>query len=88
MPDGADLEHHHAHGVGDDVVELTGDPRTLLGHRDACSRLALALGVDGAFFRRFGLLGTLTQCVARDPGDHEPEGNEDVVADRRGPGML
>ena len=37
--------------------------------------------MDGAFFRRFGLLGTLTQGVARDPGDHESEGNEDVVAD-------
>ena len=35
-----------------------------------------------AHFRRFGLLGTLTQRVARDPGDHEPEGNEDEVADR------
>ena len=44
VPDGADLEHHDAHGVGDDVVELAGDPRALLRHRDACRRLALALG--------------------------------------------
>ena len=88
VPDGADLEHHHADGVGDDVVELAGDPRALLCHRDACGRLALALGLGGALFRRFGLLGTLTQGVARDPGDHEPEGNEDEVADWRGPGML
>ena len=81
VPDGADLEHHDADGVGDDVVELAGDPRTLLRHRDA-RRLALALGVRRALFRRFGLLGTLTQRVARDPGDHEPEGNEDEVAGR------
>ena len=81
VPDGADLEHHHADGVGDDVVELAGDPCTLLCHRDACGRLALALGLGRALFRRFGLLGTLTQGVARDPGDHEPEGNEDEVAD-------
>ena len=43
---------------------------------------ALALGLDGAFFRRLGLLGTLTQRVARDPGDHEPKRNEDEVAGR------
>ena len=80
VPDGADLEHHHADGVGDDVVELAGDPRALLCHRDACCRLTLALGVGRAFFRRFRLLRTFTQGVARDPGDHEPEGNEDEIA--------
>ena len=48
VPDGADLEHHHAHGVSDDVVELPRDPRTLLCHRDACGRLALALGLGRA----------------------------------------
>ena len=45
VPDGADLEHHHADRVGDDVVELARDARALLGHRDACGRLALALGL-------------------------------------------
>ena len=35
MPDGPDLEHHHADGVGDDVVQLARDPGPLLGHRDA-----------------------------------------------------
>ena len=44
MPDGADLQHHHAHRVGDDVVQLARDPRTLLGDRDARRGLALALG--------------------------------------------
>ena len=48
VPDGADLEHHHADGVGDDVVELARDPRALLRHRDACGRLALALGLRRA----------------------------------------
>ena len=82
MPDGADLEHHHAHGVSDDVVELTGDPGALLCHREAGSRLTFAFGVLSAFFSRFGLLGALTERVARDPGDHEPERDEDEVADR------
>ena len=82
VSDGADLEHHHADGVGDDVVELPGDPCALLGDGDACGGLALALGPGGAFFRRFGLLGTLAQGVARDPSDHEPEGNEDEDAGR------
>ena len=88
VPDGAHLEHHHADRVSDDVVELARDPRALLCHRDACGSLALALGPGGTLFCRFGLLGTLTQRIARDPGDHEPEGDEDEVADWRGPGML
>jgi hypothetical protein len=80
VPDGADLKHHHADGVRDDVVELACDSRALFCYRDACGRLALTLGLGRAFFRRFGLLGTLTQGVARDPGDDEPEGDEDEVA--------
>ena len=35
VPHRPDLEDHHADRVGDDVVELAGDPRPLLGHRDA-----------------------------------------------------
>ena len=45
VPDGADLQHHHADGVGDDVVELARDPRALLGDGDAGRRLALPLGL-------------------------------------------
>ena len=73
MPDGADLEHHHADGVGDDVVELARDPRALLGHRDARRRLPLPLGLRRAHLRRFGLLGSLAQGEARDPADREHE---------------
>ena len=69
VPDGADLEHHHADRVGDDVVELARDPRALLGHGDACGRLALALGLGRAFLRRLGLLRALAQSEAGDPGD-------------------
>ena len=93
---GADLEHHHAHGMGDDVMELARDSRPLLGHRDPCGGLSLPLGERRAHLRRLslalgklrphlrglGLLGTRTQGVAGDPGDHEPEGNEDEVAGR------
>ena len=31
-PDGARLQHHHGHAVGDGVVELARDPRALVGH--------------------------------------------------------
>ena len=96
VPDGADLEHHHAHRVGDDVVELARDPRALLGDRDPCGgfslafregrahlrRLALPLREGRAHLRRLGLFGTRAQGVSGDPGDHEPEGNEDEVAGR------
>ena len=73
MPDGADLKHHHADGVGDDVVELARDPRALLGDRDARRRLALALGLRGAHLGRLGLLGPLAQREAGEPGDREQD---------------
>ena len=73
MPDGADLEHHHADGVGDDVVELARDPRPLLGHRDARRCLPLPLGLGRALLGRLGLLGTLAQGVAREPGRSRTE---------------
>jgi hypothetical protein len=79
VPDGADPEHHHAYGVGDDVVQLAGDPRALLGHCDACRCLPLPLGQGRAYFRRLGLLGTLAQSKARDPADRELERDEDEL---------
>ena len=71
VADGADLEHHHADGVGDDVVQLARDPRALLGDRDARRGLALALGVRRALLRRLGLRGALAQREAGEPGDRE-----------------
>ena len=102
MTDGADLEHHHAHRVRDDVVQLARDPRTLLGDGDPCRRLALPLGEDRAHLRRLalplgearahlrrlGLLGTLAEGVPGDPGDDEPQRNEDTQAHRLRAGML
>jgi hypothetical protein len=81
VPDRADLEHHHADGMGNDVVKLAGNPCTLLCHRDPRDRLALTLGLGRTLLRRFGLLGTLTQGITRDPGDHEPERDEYEVTD-------
>jgi hypothetical protein len=65
VPNGADLEHHDADGVSDDVVELARDPRPLLGDRDARRCLPLLLGLGRAYFGRLGLLGPLAQRVAR-----------------------
>ena len=42
-PHAAHLEHHRAHAVGDDVVQLARDPRPFLGDRLAGSLLALLL---------------------------------------------
>ena len=92
VPDGPDLEHHDADGVGDDVVELAGDSRPLLGDRQAGRRLALALGMGCPCFRRIGLLGPRVQREAGEPRDPEQERDEqhlarlvggDVVDDRR-----
>ena len=69
VPHGADLEHHHADRVGDDVVQLARDPGALLGDGDPRRRLALALGLGGALLGRLGLLGALAQGEAGEPGD-------------------
>jgi hypothetical protein len=96
VPDCADLEHHHAHGVGDDVVQLARDPRALLGHGDPrggfalplgegrphLRRLSLPLGERRAHLRRLGLCLPFPQGIAGDPGDDEPERDEDEVAGR------
>ena len=73
VPHGADLEHHHADGVGDDVVQLARDPRPLLGDGDAGGRVPLPLGLGRAPLGRLGLLGPLAQREAREPGDREQE---------------
>jgi hypothetical protein len=51
--------------VGDDVVELACDPRTLLRHRDPRGRVPLPFGLGRAQLRRLGLLGPLPHDKAR-----------------------
>ena len=80
VPDRSDLEHHHADGVGDDVVQLAGDPCALLGDRDAARGVPLALGLYRAHLRRFGLLGALAQREAGEPADREQRRDEDELA--------
>ena len=82
VPDRADLEHHHADGVGDDVVEFARDSRALLCHRDPGGRVPLPLGLGRAYLRRLSLLGTLAHGKAREPADPEQERDEDELADR------
>ena len=55
VPDRARLQHHDAHRVGDDVVQLARDPRALLGDRDPGRDLALALRPRRALLGRLGL---------------------------------
>ena len=74
VPDRADLEHHHADGVGDDVVQLARDPRTLLRHRDPRGRVPLPFGLGRAQLRRLRLLGPLAHGKAREPADAEQNG--------------
>jgi hypothetical protein len=80
VPDGADLEHHHADGVGDDVVELARDPRALLGHGEAGGRLALPFCLARPLLRLLGLSGPLAQREAREPPDSEQHRDEDELS--------
>ena len=75
--DGADLEHHHADRVRDDVVQLACDPCTFLGDGDPRGRVPLLLGLCRPHLRRLGLLGSLAQRESRDPADRELERDED-----------
>ncbi len=80
VPDGPDLEHHHADRVGDDVVQLARDPRALLGNRHAGRRFALALGLGRARLGRVRLLDPRVQRETREPGDAEHERDEEHLA--------
>ena len=85
VPHGAGLEHHHADGVGDDIVKLPRDPRPLLGYREPGRALALPLGLDGAFLRRFRLLGPQVDGEPAEPADPEQKRDEDELGDRVSP---
>ena len=82
VPDGADLKHHHADGVRDDVVELARDARALLGDCDTRRGLALPLRLRRTQLRCVGALGSLAQDEAGEPADPEQHGREDDLARR------
>ena len=56
MSHGADLEHHHADGVGDDVVQFACDACAFLGDGDPRGRVPLVFGQCRPHLRRLGLL--------------------------------
>ena len=92
---GAGLDPHHAHVVGDDVVQLARDPHALGEHGAPRVLLALALGLQGALLGGRGLRRALAQGEAGEPRDREQAGREEelpgvlgrvVVGDDRGGG--
>ena len=78
----AHLEHHHADGVGDDVVQLARDPGALLGDGDARGGLAFVLGVNGALLCRLRVDGAGAQGEAGDPHQHEHQRDEHEISRR------
>src|SRR6266550_1589993 len=50
------LDGHHAHAVPDDVVQLAGDPRSLVGDREASALLPIPLGLECPLPRLVGLV--------------------------------
>ena len=55
VPHSSDVQHHDAHRVRDDVVQLTRDPRPFFRHGDPRERLALPFGARGARLGSVGL---------------------------------
>ena len=73
------LDHHHADRVGDDVVQLAGDPVAFLGDSLAGEEVALALGAIGAVGERLEVEAAPAQVVAEhEPGREEAEGGDRV----------
>src|SRR4029453_6841790 len=77
MADCPNLEHHHAHGMRDHVMQLTRDSGALLSDRDTSRRRALPLRPGRAFLRLFGLRGALVQREAGKPADQEHRRDDD-----------
>ena len=67
----AGLDDHHAHVVGDEVVQLAGDPRALVGHRLARAQVALALEQLRARGERLGPQLALADRAAGDEHRHD-----------------
>ena len=67
VPDRADLEHHDADRVGDDVVELARDAGALFGDGDARGRFALTLRLRGTRLGRLRLGDALAEGEADGP---------------------
>ena len=82
VADRADLQHHDADRVGDDVVQLARDPRALLGDRDARRRLALALRLAARSSAASACVGALAQREPGEPGEHEHGRQQHDVARR------
>ena len=59
------LEHHRAHAVGDDVVQLARDPGALLRYRLAGALLALLLEDGRVPLVAGGLVGAPLEQAAR-----------------------
>jgi hypothetical protein len=86
------LHHHHAHRVGDDVVQLAGDPAPLGGHRPARAQLLL-LGQLEVELLQLGhvaqapLLGLAEEERGRELDEGEHPGLQAVLERARVPGL-
>jgi hypothetical protein len=78
---GARLHDHDREVVGDDVVELARDPRSLLGDRQPGLVLALLLKLDRAGCERGGELLPAAHHRRRAPHGEQDPADEDGVAD-------
>jgi hypothetical protein len=81
MPHCPDLEHHHAHRMGDHVVKLSRNSCSLLGYRYTSGDLAVPLGLGRTFLGRPRFLRPLAQGEADQPTDGEQHGDEEQLTE-------
>jgi hypothetical protein len=82
-PGRAGLDHHHAHAVGHDVVQLAGDPAPLLQHRLLGQRVLLALEVGRPVLDGGDVGPAHPHVVAQQPGQGERAHRAQRVLDLR-----
>src|SRR5437763_3147952 len=75
------LHGHHADAVADDVMQLAGDPRALVRHRQASPFLPLALGAGRPLSGHIRLVELAAEREPDRPGNREDEAREDEVAE-------
>ena len=83
-PERLGLDDHQADVVGDDVVEILGDPHALLGDRPVGQQLALAVGAVGPVAQGLDVGPSGPDVEAEGDGGGALDGHADRVGDAHG----
>jgi hypothetical protein len=81
LPCRATVQHDHAGGVGEDVMQFPSDASPLLCGSDPCPLVSFSLKVEGALLESDNPFGATAQNIADQPGDREEQERAHGVGD-------